>query len=66
MTQELGRTPTEEEIAKKLNVEVDKVKVALDMSQSVSSLDIPSNTLNPFDIEPITSPSTDTLDDFTL
>ena len=41
MTQELGRTPTEEEIAKKLNVEVDKVKVALDMSQSVSSLDIP-------------------------
>ena len=41
MTQELGRTPTEEEIAKKLNVEVDKVKVALDMSQAVSSLDIP-------------------------
>ena len=41
MTQELGRTPTEEEIAKKLNVEVDKVKVALDMSQSVSSLDVP-------------------------
>ena len=41
MTQELGRTPTEEEIAKKLNVEVDKVKVALDMSQAVSSLDVP-------------------------
>lgn len=41
MTQELGRTPTEEEIAEKLNVEVDKVKVALDMSQAISSLDIP-------------------------
>ena len=41
MTQDLGRNPTEEEIAKKLNVEVDKVKVALDMSQAVSSLDIP-------------------------
>lgn len=41
MTQELGRTPTEAEIAKKLNVEVDKVKVALDMSQAVSSLDVP-------------------------
>lgn len=41
MTQELGRTPTEEEIAKKLNIEVDKVKVALDMSQAVSSLDVP-------------------------
>lgn len=41
MTQELGRTPTEEEIAKKLNVEIDKVKVALDMSQAVSSLDVP-------------------------
>ena len=41
MTQELGCTPTEEEIAKKLNIEVDKVKVALDMSQAVSSLDVP-------------------------
>lgn len=41
MTQELGRTPTEAEIAKKLNVEVDKVKVALDMSQAISSLDVP-------------------------
>lgn len=41
MTQELGRAPTEEEIAEKLGVEVDKVKVALDMSQAVSSLDVP-------------------------
>lgn len=41
MTQELGRTPTEQELADKLGVEVDKVKVALDMSQAVSSLDVP-------------------------
>lgn len=41
MTQELGRAPTEQEIADKLGVEVDKVKVALDMSQVVSSLDVP-------------------------
>lgn len=41
MTQELGRAPTEQEIANKLGVEVDKVKVALDMSQAVSSLDVP-------------------------
>lgn len=41
MTQKLGRTPTEEEIAAELGVEADKVKVALDMSQAVSSLDVP-------------------------
>lgn len=41
MTQELGRTPTEQELANKLGVEVDKVKVALDMSQAISSLDVP-------------------------
>lgn len=41
MTQELGRAPTEQEIADKLGVEVDRVKVALDMSQAVSSLDVP-------------------------
>lgn len=41
MTQELGRAPTEEEIAEKLGVEVDKVKVALDMSQATTSLDVP-------------------------
>lgn len=41
MTQELGRAPTEQEIANKLGVEVDKVKVALDMGQAVSSLDVP-------------------------
>lgn len=41
MTQELGRTPTDQELADKLGVEVDKVKVALDMSQAISSLDVP-------------------------
>ena len=41
MTQELGRTPTEEEIADRLGVEVDKVNVALDVSQAVASLDVP-------------------------
>ena len=40
LTQKLGRTPTEEEIAKELDIEVDKVKVAIDMSQAVSSLDV--------------------------
>lgn len=41
LVQKLGRTPTEEELAEVLGVEVDKVKVALDMSQAVSSLDVP-------------------------
>lgn len=41
MIQELGRSPSEEEIAERLNVEVDKVKVALDMSQATTSLDVP-------------------------
>ena len=41
LVQKLGRTPTEEELAEVLGVEVDKIKVALDMSQAVSSLDVP-------------------------
>lgn len=41
LIQQLGRTPTEEELAAVLGVEVDKIKVALDMSQAVSSLDVP-------------------------
>lgn len=41
LTQELGHSPSEEEIAEKLGVEVDKVKVAMDVSQAVSSLDVP-------------------------
>lgn len=41
MIQQLGRTPTEKELADTLGIELDKVKVALDMSQAVSSLDVP-------------------------
>ena len=41
MPQELGRSPSEQELADKLGVEVDKIKVALDMSQAISSLDVP-------------------------
>lgn len=41
MIQQLGRTPTEKELADILGVELDKIKVALDMSQAVSSLDVP-------------------------
>ena len=41
LIQKLGRTPTEEALAEVLGVEVDKIKVALDMSQAVSSLDVP-------------------------
>lgn len=40
LTQKLGRAPTEEEIANAIGIEVDKVRVALDMSQAVSSLDV--------------------------
>lgn len=40
LTQKLGRAPTEEEIADAIGIEVDKVRVALDMSQAVSSLDV--------------------------
>lgn len=40
MIQQLGRTPTEKELADTLGVELDKIKVALDMSQAVSSLDV--------------------------
>lgn len=41
MTQKLGRQPNNEELAAALNVEVDKVTTALDMSQIVASLDVP-------------------------
>lgn len=41
MIQELGRMPTEKELAEKLDVEIDKIKVAMDMSQATSSLDVP-------------------------
>lgn len=39
--QELGRAPTEEEIAKALKVDVEKVHIALDMSHAITSLDTP-------------------------
>lgn len=41
MFQTLHRYPTDKEIAAALDVEVDKAQVALDMSQAISSLDMP-------------------------
>ena len=41
MIQQLGRMPTEKEIAEALGIEEDRVKIALDMSQAISSLDVP-------------------------
>ena len=41
LTQQLDRTPTEEEVADYIGSDVDKVRVALDMSQATASLDVP-------------------------
>ena len=41
LSQELGRDPSTREIAERIDVEIEKVQVALEMSQSVSSLDNP-------------------------
>lgn len=41
LTQQLGRTPTEEEVAEYIDSDIDKVRVALDMSQATASLDVP-------------------------
>ncbi len=41
LTQQLGRTPIEEEVADYIGSDVDKVRVALDMSQATASLDVP-------------------------
>ena len=41
LSQKLNRTPTREEIALALKVDIEKVNMALDMSQSLSSLDTP-------------------------
>lgn len=41
MFQTLHRYPTDKEIAAALDIEIDKVQVALDMSQAISSLDMP-------------------------
>lgn len=36
-----GKQPTDKELATMLNVDIDKIQIALDMSQAVSSLDVP-------------------------
>ena len=41
LSQELGREPSNAEIAERIDVEIEKIQVALEMSQSVSSLDNP-------------------------
>lgn len=41
LTQSLNRQPTDEELAEKLGVELDKVQTALDIAQVSSSLDTP-------------------------
>ncbi len=41
LTQSLNRQPTDEELAEKLGVEIDKVQAALDIAQVSSSLDTP-------------------------
>ena len=41
MTQELGRTPTEEELSVALEVDKEKIHIAMEMMHSVSSLDVP-------------------------
>lgn len=40
LTQQLNRKPTEEEIAKAIGADLDKVQTALDMSKATSSLDV--------------------------
>lgn len=41
MTQKLNRFPTPEELSAELGIEVEKIETALDMSQMISSLDVP-------------------------
>lgn len=41
MTQELGRAPTNQELSKALNVDIEKIQTAIDMSQALTSLDTP-------------------------
>lgn len=41
LAQELGRDPSATEIAERLDIELEKVQVVLEMSQSISSLDSP-------------------------
>lgn len=41
LTQKLGRTPTDKEIAAHMNVELDKVQTVMDLAQATTSLDTP-------------------------
>ena len=41
LTQKLGRTPTDEEIAAHMDVELDKVQTVMDLAQATASLDTP-------------------------
>ena len=41
LTQKLGRTPSDNEIAKHLDIEVDKVQAVMDIAQATTSLDTP-------------------------
>lgn len=41
LTQKLGRTPTDKEIAAHLNVELEKVQTVMDLAQATTSLDTP-------------------------
>lgn len=41
LTQKLGREPSQEEISKYTNIEMEKIQTAIEMSKSISSLDNP-------------------------
>ena len=41
LTQKLGRTPSDKEIAKHLDIELDKVRTVMDIAQATTSLDTP-------------------------
>ena len=41
LTQKLGRTPSDKEISKHLDIEVDKVQAVMDIAQATTSLDTP-------------------------
>jgi RNA polymerase primary sigma factor len=41
LTQSLRRNPTDQEIADKLNIELDKVQTVMDIAQATTSLDTP-------------------------
>ncbi len=41
LTQKLGRTPTDKEIAKHMDIELDKVQTVMDLAQATTSLDTP-------------------------